>query len=148
MDETEVVLLVGSSAAELDLYSRAFEHAGFPESLKAVRSPAEAADYLSTSKSPADRKFRPFPGLILLDPKLGTAPLLGFVKSLRASKATEHLPVVALVDRPPSPQVRKLLRMGADSCVPRPRRLPDLARFVTLLMACRTVRAGTRGAPR
>lgn len=114
------VLLVEDNPDDVFFLERALEKSGLGWSLRVVTDGQEALDYLSGSKTFADRAQHPLPDLILLDLKLPYVSGFEVLGWIREQPGLRGLPVVILTSSPEERDQRRAAELGVRAYLLKP----------------------------
>ena len=109
------VLLAEDDPNDVLLLRRAFEVAGLPDALVAVRDGQEAIDYLSGAGVYSDRERYPEPAVMLLDLKMPRVDGFEVLVWRNTHDRWRDLPVVVLCSSRLETDVQRALDLGADA---------------------------------
>jgi len=102
------------------LIERAFQKAGFAQSLKMVRDGDEAIDYLRGTGQFADRALFPLPYLVLLDLKMPGTDGFEVLRWARSEDSLKRLLIVVLTSSNLQADVDRAYELGANSYLVKP----------------------------
>jgi len=119
-DENKVILLVEDSADDIELTLRAFKRSHLMNPVEVVRDGVEALDFLFARGAYESRAEASLPTLIILDLKLPRLDGLSVLRTIRADKRTELLPVVILTSSKEEQDLVSGYSLGANSYVRKP----------------------------
>jgi two-component system response regulator len=114
------ILLVEDNEDDVALTLRALEKNHLQNEVEIVRDGQEALDLLFRRGAFASRSPEDLPELILLDLKVPRVDGLEVLRQIRASPATQYLPVVVLTSSSQERDVVKSYELGANSYVQKP----------------------------
>jgi len=117
---TNLILLVEDNPDDEELTIEALKDNRVLNELAIVRNGAEALDYLFCTGRYLSRDKAALPELILLDLKLPKVDGLEVLKQIRATKATELIPVVILTSSKEEEDLIQGYKLGANSYVRKP----------------------------
>ena len=123
----KVILLVEDNPSDIALTQRAFAKSHIANELVVAEDGQEALDYLFGTGTPADRKQRDLPTLVLLDLKLPRVDGLEVLRRVRADSRTSRLPVVILTTSNEEQDVAQGYDLGANSYIRKP---VDFGQFI------------------
>ena len=124
------VLLVEDNPRDVRLTQRAFEQAGVPHDLRAVRDGDDALAYLHREGDYAAADGSPRPDMILLDLNL---PRMGgheFMQRVRQDVRFRHVPIVVLTTSARPDDVRQAYDNGANAYLLKP---VEFSRFTEVI---------------
>ena len=123
----------------MELTCARFKKSNIRNEVVVARDGAEALDYLFGSGRYAGREPRELPQVVLLDLKLPKVDGLEVLRRIRADERTSLLPVVILTSSTEEQDMRRELRLGANSYVRKP---VDFDQFVERRQPARPLLAG------
>ncbi len=118
--KNETILLVEDDPNDVLLIERAFQKAGFAQSLKMVRDGDEAIDYLRGTGQFADRALFPLPYLVLLDLKMPGTDGFEVLRWARSEDSLKPLLIVVLTSSNLQADVDRAYELGANSYLVKP----------------------------
>ncbi|GHC03837.1 response regulator [Thermomonas carbonis] len=124
------ILLVEDNPDDVELTRLAFAEAGSAHRLQAVSDGAEALDYLLARGRHGGRDAADLPALVLLDLNLPRLDGRDVLKAIRATPATQCLPVVVLTTSAEPRDVDQAYALGANSYIQKP---VEFERFVEVV---------------
>lgn len=120
MLKDQFILLVEDDPNDTILIRRAFQKAGFGDSLKAVADGEQAMQYLQGQKDYRDRARYPLPFLLLLDLKMPGTDGFEVLQWIRRQPDLKRLLVVVLTSSNLQADVDKAYDLGANSYLVKP----------------------------
>jgi two-component system response regulator len=120
LSESTAILLIEDNPDDEELTLLAFKNNQIANPIIVVHDGAEALDFLFKTGKYYDRDLRTNPRLVLLDLKLPKIGGLDVLKKLRASVATQFLPVVVLTTSNQDEDIVNSYRFGANSFIRKP----------------------------
>jgi CheY-like chemotaxis protein len=130
MLENSIILLVEDDPNDVLLIQRAFQKAGFHNSLKVVRNGDQAIEYLSGEDAYADRERFPLPFLILLDLKMPGTDGFEVLTWARNVPSLKRLLIVVLTSSNLQTDVDKAYELGANSYLVKPVEFDDMVNLI------------------
>jgi len=126
----KIILLVEDDPNDILLIQRAFQKAGFHNSLKVVRNGDQAIEYLSGENAFSDRERFPLPFLVLLDLKMPGTDGFEVLAWTRNSASLKRLLVVVLTSSNLQADVDKAYELGANSYLVKPVEFDDMVNLI------------------
>ena len=120
------ILIVQDDPREVELMLRPLRDLSPVHPVGVARDGEEALDYLLARGAYRHRLGGPLPRLVILDLKLPKVDGAEVVRLLRASHRTSTVPVVVLVPTLDPREIAQCYHLGANSCVRKPVRYPEL----------------------
>ena len=120
------ILLADDDENEELLLRRAFNKAGLPHRLIAVRDGDQAIEYLSGTGVYRDRETHPFPSLLLLDLKMPRTNGFAVLEWIRKQQNIKRLIVVILSSSRQETDIDRAYDLGANSYITKPGIIDDL----------------------
>jgi CheY-like chemotaxis protein len=130
MPDAPTLLLIENDEDDFRCLSAALRSVAPSPRVAWARDVSDAAAYLEGQDGYAERKFFPWPDLVLLDLKAPTETPLGFVRWLRGRRECRALPVLALSACAGDFEVVRAAEAGVTAFFPRP---CEAARLTELL---------------
>jgi CheY-like chemotaxis protein len=127
------VLHIDDDENDLYLLKFAWQQAGLPHRLEAVRSGPEALAYLQRQGPFADMVRFPMPSLVLLDLRMPRMNGLEVLEWLRGQSQFQGLVVVALTASAYPDDIARACKLGANAYVQKPGSHDELVDFVRAL---------------
>jgi len=120
MQTRGLILLVEDDPDDVLLIQRAFQKAGFNETLRVVSDGEQAIDYLQGKGAYASRERFPLPFLVLLDLKMPGTDGFDVLQFVRNEPTLKRLLVVVLTSSNLQSDVDKAYDLGANSYLVKP----------------------------
>lgn len=133
MSEPAVFLLVEDNLDDIFFFKRALARCHANNPLQVVTDGAEAIAYLEGSGRYANRAAFPMPKVLFLDLKLPCIDGFDVLRWLRERDLFRTIHVIILTGSDAGPDVDLANRLGAETFLSKPLRLPDLDRLVRAL---------------
>jgi len=130
MPGNQVILLAEDDVNDVLLIQRAFQNAGFQNSLKVVRDGEKAIEYLSGVGDCSDRKRFPLPFLLLLDLKMPGTDGFEVLQWVRADRDLKRLLVIVLTSSNLQSDVDRAYDLGANSYLVKPLEFQDMVNMI------------------
>jgi len=119
MEQMEI-LLVEDDPKDVRLTVRELQNANLTNKINVVRDGEEALDYLFCRGAHSQRSVGAPTGLVLLDLKLPKVDGLQVLREIKASPATQAIPVVILTSSKEEKDVVEGYRLGVNSYIQKP----------------------------
>ena len=126
----QVILLAEDDPNDVLLIQRAFQKAGFQNSLKVVRDGEQAIAYMSGSGDYSDRKRFPLPFLLLLDLKMPGTDGFEVLQWVRADRDLKRLLVIVLTSSNLQSDVDRAYDLGANSYLVKPVEFQEMVNMI------------------
>jgi CheY-like chemotaxis protein len=126
----QVILLAEDDPNDVLLIQRAFQKAGFHNSLKVVRDGEQAIEYLSGTGEYSDRKHFPLPFLVLLDLKMPGTDGFEVLQWVRADRDLKRLLVIVLTSSNLQSDVDRAYDLGANSYLVKPVEFQEMVNMI------------------
>ena len=130
MLENQFILLVEDDPNDVLLIQRAFQKAGFRNSLKVVRDGEQAMDYLSGRGDFAQRDRFPLPFMVLLDLKMPGTDGFEVLQWVRSEPDLKRLLVVVLTSSNLQADVDRAYELGANSYLVKPVEFDEMVNMI------------------
>ena len=131
-DETVEILLVEDSAADVELFTHAFERAALTGRLHVVADGAEALEFMSSAGRYAGRNSAR-PKIIVLDLKLPKVDGLEVLKRLKSDPRTASIPIVVFSSSQEERDLTASYKLGVNSYVVKSMDFDHFAESVRML---------------
>jgi CheY-like chemotaxis protein len=129
------VLHIDDDENDVFLLKFAWEQAGLPHRLEAVRSGGEAMAYLQRQGEFADSTRYPLPSLVLLDLRMPRMNGLEVLEWLRSQPQWQSLVVIALTASAYPDDIARACKLGANAYVQKPGTHDELMGFLRALQS-------------
>jgi CheY-like chemotaxis protein len=130
MPGNHVILLAEDDANDVLLIQRAFQKAGFQNSLQVVCDGEKAIEYLSGAGDYSDRKRFPLPFLLLLDLKMPGTGGFEVLQWVRADRGLKRLLVIVLTSSNLQSDVDRAYDLGANSYLVKPVEFQEMVNMI------------------
>jgi CheY-like chemotaxis protein len=130
MLDGQFILLVDDDANDVTLIQRAFQKAGFRNSLKTAHDGEEAIDYLAGHGCYADRARFPIPFLVLLDLKMPGTDGFEVLQWARSQPELKRLLIAVLTSSNLQADVDRAYELGANSYLVKPVEFDEMVNMV------------------
>ena len=130
MLNNQIILLAEDDPNDVLLIQRAFQKAGFQNSLKVVRDGEQAIEYLSGAGNYEDRQRFPLPFLLLLDMKMPGTDGFEVLQWVRADRDLKRLLVIVLTSSNLQSDVDRAYELGANSYLVKPVEFDEMVNMI------------------
>ena len=130
MLNNQIILLAEDDPNDILLIQRAFQKAGFQNSLKVVRDGEQAIDYLRGADPYSDRNNFPLPFLLLLDLKMPGTDGFEVLQWVRSERDLKRLLVIVLTSSNLQSDVDRAYELGANSYLVKPVEFQEMVNMI------------------
>jgi CheY-like chemotaxis protein len=130
----KAVLVVEDEPGDVTAIAKAFEKAGYSESLRVAKDVEEATAYFRGIGRFSDRSQYPVPSLVLLDLHLPGESGFLLLEWLRRQGDFHRIPVIMLTSSSDYQDIKKAFALGANSYISKPKTLPELIGAIKTLL--------------
>jgi two-component system, response regulator len=120
MEEAMEILLVEDDPQDVRLTLRALQNENLGNRIEVARDGEEALDFLFCRGAHSNRSPHHPPQLVLLDLKLPKVDGLQILREIKASPATQTIPVVVLTSSSEQRDVVESYKLGVNSYIQKP----------------------------
>jgi CheY-like chemotaxis protein len=130
MEQKKAILIVDDSVDDSDVVRRDLSRLGISNPIRVVLSCAEAISYLEGHPPYSNRQEFPLPSVILLDLVFPGMDGFQFLSWMKSKEQYKGILTVAVSGSEDLGSVRRAYKLGIDSFLTKPCRLPELENLI------------------